>query len=114
MHSLAALELFHRDSALGLEHFAEAIAGSIARGETGSAGTLVKKCLRYYDSPAAWLIAAKFYLFAGAWQHCLDCIAKILTDLDSPFRKDGYHCLAEFYRARGDADTAERLLQSLV
>ena len=93
--------------------FAGEIAGCIASGDVARAREILRRCLRYHDGPHTWLIGAKLALQTGDTGACLGYLVKVLRDLDSPLREQGYRCLIEYYRAAGEAETAAGIAAEL-
>ncbi|MDR1946665.1 MAG: hypothetical protein LBQ51_05810 [Desulfovibrio sp.] len=108
-----ALSLYLKDCRTACAEFIEALAGHITQGDLEAAGTTLKKCLRYHDTPPVWAVAAKYCLLTGDTDRCFGFLTGLLLDVDSPFRDEAYRCLVDYYRAKGDAETAENLRRSL-
>ncbi|MCL1985267.1 MAG: hypothetical protein FWG59_02320, partial [Betaproteobacteria bacterium] len=94
-----------------------AFAGDIARcaasGDIPRALETLRLCLRYHDGPQAWLVGAKLALLADDAAACLGYLAKLLRELDSPLREQGYRCLMEYYRSAGEAEKADSIAAEL-
>ncbi|MDR2161244.1 MAG: glycosyltransferase family 92 protein [Desulfovibrio sp.] len=112
-HRLSDLEKFHSDKNRKFSGFADAISACIGHQEIDPAKDLIKRCLRYYDIPEAWLIAARFCLLTDSLLDCFVFIAKGLYDPACKFRDEFYLCLVRYYRAQGDLDTADSLQAEL-
>lgn len=111
---LAALAArLHRDCACALPAFAAAIAAHMQAASLREAHATLHRCLRYHDTPAAWLMAARLHLLGRDKNRALPYLAAVLADLHAPLRGDAYRCLAAWHRACGRADTAARILAEL-
>jgi hypothetical protein len=93
--------------------FAGNIARCLASGDLPQALEILRRCLRYHDGPRAWLIGAKLALQTGEMTACLGYLTRLLRDLDSPWREEGYQCLIEYYRAGGEAEKADSIAAEL-
>ena len=98
----------------GFAAFADDIARHVASGDVPHALEILRRCLRYHNGPQAWLIGAKLSLLTDDAAACLGYVAKLLRELDSPQREQGYRCLMEYYRASGETDKADSIAAELI
>ena len=108
--SVPATAEWHKDFSV----FAGDIARCIASGDVPQALKILRCCLRYHDGPQAWLVGAKLALLADDAAACLDYLGKLLRELDSPLREQGYRCLMEYYRTSGETAKADSISAELV
>jgi len=93
--------------------FADDIARCAASGDLPQAFELLRRCRRYHDGPQAWLVGAKLAQLADDGPGCLNYLAVLLREFDSPLREEGYRCLLEYYRASGEPEKAESIAAEL-
>jgi hypothetical protein len=93
--------------------FAGDIARSVASGDIPQALEMLRRCLRYHDGPHAWLIGAKLSLQTGDTAACLGYVGRVLRDLASPLREQGYRCLIEYDRASVETEKAAGIAAEL-
>lgn len=74
---------------------------------------LVQACLRYHQSPPAWLLAARIYMQLQDKNQSLHFLCKVLQELESPWRTEAYGYLADWYAAFGDPQSAAQIFQEL-
>jgi hypothetical protein len=104
---------FLSDGDADLATFGRAVSESMAARDFHRALVTLKKCLRYHDVPQVWLMAAKLHLAHHDRKAAFPHIVRLLLDMDSPWRDQGFQCLAEYYRASGSPEKAERILAEL-
>ena len=95
------------------EQFKSLVLDCISINKLDLALKIVRTFVRYYDTPIVWLIAAKVYLLSENHKESLRYIQKLLIDVNSPFRGQGYACLVDYYRNLKDVNTADSLRQIL-
>ena len=93
--------------------FAAAIVQDLAGHDLPRALSRLKNCLRFHDIPQIWAMAAKLYLMHNYRQTAFAYIVKLLQDELSPYRDEGFACLAEYYRKANAPDKAQRILAEL-
>ncbi|MDR0238843.1 MAG: hypothetical protein LBI88_01270, partial [Deltaproteobacteria bacterium] len=93
--------------------FGDDIARCAASGDILQALEILRRCRRYHDGPQTWLIGAKLSLLADNGPDCLNYLVRLLRELDSPLREEGYRCLMEYYRASGEAAKADSIAAEL-
>lgn len=113
MPALSNVVQYLNDCKKSADEFEKIITDCLAINKIALAVGLLRKYLRYYDTPVSWLLAARIYLLAGNHAACLGYLQKLLADVDNPLRSFEYDCLVDYYRCIADEDTADRLKKSL-
>lgn len=113
MPALSNVVQYLNDCKKSADEFEKIITDCLAINKIALAVGLLRKYLRYYDTPVSWLLAARIYLLAGNHATCLGYLQKLLADVDNPLRSFAYNCLVDYYRCIADEDTADRLKKSL-
>lgn len=109
----AVKDAFLRDAFTDFAGFSQAVAASLAGGDPAGALRAARTCLRYHDTPQAWLMLARLYIMRRDKERARQFIARLLQALDAPWREQGYVCLAEYYRKFGQPRKADAILAEL-